>query len=272
MKSRSLSIIAAATILAVVGGCGSSKTLATSEWRTQAVVVDGKADEWQQPLRYANSATGLSYSISNDDQKLYFCFATSDGRTLAKIMRGGLQMQIQAPGMQPATLLYPIPGTVKPEKGKEQDQGKKREPGDFKLAEHATSLQVSGFPFAQTATELPLLNKFGVTVATEFGKDRFIYEAAIPLEGLNSKDKDLAVTITLKGIPKSEMKSSGSGMQSGGGMPGPGGRMGGGYGGYGGGYGGGYNNVNFNSYNSAYASMFSDQKVSLSMRLAVQQP
>lgn len=269
MKSRSITSLIALIILAIAGGCGGSKIPATSEWRSKTMIVDGKADEWQQPLRYANSATGLSYSIVNDDEKLYFCFATSDGRALAKIMRGGLQMQVAAPGMQPVTLLYPIPGTIRPEKNppKGQDTGKKN-PGDYKLSEHATSLQVSGFPFAQATTELPLMNKFGVSVATEFGKDRFVYEAAIPLEGLNLKDKDLAVTITLKGIPKSEMKSPSTGMQNSGMTPGPGGRMGG----YGGGYGGGYNNASFANYNASYSAMFSDQKINLSMRLATQQP
>lgn len=264
MKSLSLSVLAIAIIFAIAVGCSGSKTLVSSEWRSKTIEIDGKMDEWQQPLRYANSATGLSYSIINDDQKLYFCFATSDGRALTKITMGGLQMQVEAPGIKPVILLYPIPGTIKPEKNQSKDQDQNKKKSDYKLAEHATSLQVSGFPFAPAPTELPLINKFGVNVATEFGKDRFAYEASMPLEGLDLKGKDLIVTITIKGIPKSQMQSSFNGMQQGG-RTGPGGGYGGGGRGYGGGYGGGYNN-----YNAAYASMFSDQKITLSMRLATQ--
>jgi hypothetical protein len=255
MKSRSFSILGTAIIFAVAGGCSASKTIATSEWRSQSVVVDGKPDEWQLPLRYANAATGLNYAISNDDQNLYFCFTTSDRRALAKITMGGLEMQIAAADMKPVTLLYPIPGTIKPEKNppKGQEQNKKPE---FKLSDEANSLQVSGFPFAQAATELPLINKYGVRVGTDFGKDRFAYEASIPLEGLNLKGKDLSVTIILKGIPKSQKQTNYNGMQQGN-RTGPGGmRMSGGQPNYGG--------------QSSYAAMFSDQKINVSMRLASQ--
>ena len=267
-------MLAAAAMVVVAGGCSGSKTLASSEWRSDAVTVDGNPDEWQQPLRYANSATGLSYSISNDNDKIYFCFTTTDGRALRKMTMGGLQIQIEAPDVSPVTFLYPIPGTIKPEKNPPKEQPPQKKAGEWQLSEQATSLQVSGFPFAQAATELPLMNKYGANVATHFGKDRFAYEASIPLEGLNLKGKDLSVTITLKGIPKDQMKSQYNGMQQGGTGsmgPGGGGRMGmGGYGGGYGGYGGGYGGGGGYRPNSAYTAMFSDQKIKLSMRLAAQ--
>lgn len=248
-----------AVIFVVAVGCGGSKNiLASSEWRTQAVVVDGKTDDWQLPLRYANAATGLNYSVSNDDKKMYFCFTTIDRRALAKITMGGLQIQVAAAGGTPATLTYPIPGTIQPEKPSKNKQDNNNKKKEFQLSEEATSLQVSGFPFAQATTELPLINKYGVNVGTNFGTDRFAYEASIPLEGLNFEGKDLEITIILKGMPKSQMKSDYNGMAQGnrtgyGGM-----RMGG----------GGYGTPSASRGNTGYAQMFSDQKIKLSMRLA----
>src|SRR4051812_21808289 len=99
---------------------------------------------------------------------MYFFFKNADHRGLGQITMGGLQIAVTAPGAKPAVLLYPIPGTVKPEKNspKNQDQNQNKKP-DFQLSKDATSLQVSGFPFAQATTELPLINKFGVNVATD---------------------------------------------------------------------------------------------------------
>lgn len=243
-----------AVIFAIAVGCsGSKKILASSEWRTQTVSVDGKTDDWQMPLRYANTATGLSYSISNDDQRIYFCITTSERRPLAKITMGGLQFQVEAAGVNPAYMLYPIPGTVQPEKPKKgQEENKKK---DWQLSEDATSMQVAGFPFAQSPTELPLINKYGANVATNFGKDRFVYEGSFPIDGLDLKGKELNVTIILKGIPKSQMQSQFNGMQQGN-RTGPGGMRMGGPGFPGGGS------------NRDYAQMFADQKISLTMRLA----
>lgn len=274
MKSLALNTLALAVVFAIASGCGGSKKIpATTDWRSQAVTVDGKLDDWQQPLRYANSATGLNYSIANDGEKLYICFTTTDGRALAKMTMGGLQVEVAAPGTAPATLLYPIPGTIQPDKGSSKKQEQQNKKSDWQLSDQATSLQVSGFPFAKTATELPLMNKFGANVATNFTKDRFVYELSMPLEGLNLKDKEIAITITLKGLPKSQMQSSFNGMQQGSNMGGVGGGpmgYGGGYGGYGGGYGGG-GGFRGPSSNPAYAAMFSDKKISLSTRLAVAQ-
>jgi hypothetical protein len=255
MKSLYSIALAMAVIFAVAVGCaGSKRVLASSEWRSQTVTVDGMPDDWQQPLRYANIATGLNYSISNDNEKLYFCITTNERRSLAKMTMGGLQIQVEAAGMTPAYMLYPIPGTVQPAKPKKgQEENKKK---DWQLSEEATSLQVAGFPFAQATTELPLINKFGANVATNFGKDRFVYEASFPIADLNLKDKEVNVTIILKGIPKTQMESQFNGMQQGS-RTGPGGmRMGGGPGFPGGGS------------NRDYVAMFADQKINLTMRLA----
>ncbi|MEI9921967.1 MAG: hypothetical protein WDO14_24710 [Bacteroidota bacterium] len=264
MKSLSSITFILLIIFAIAGGCGGSKKIpATTEWRAQSVVVDGKTDDWQLPLRYANAATGLNYSISNDDKKLYFCFTTIERRPLAKITMGGLQIQVAASGADPAIMTYPIPGTIQPEKGssKNKQQQQSQNKKEFQLSEEATSLQVSGFPFAKATTELPLANKYGVNVGTEFGKDRFSYEASIPLEGLNLEGKEISITIVLKGIPKDQMKTSYNGMQQGN-RTGPGGMRtgGGGYGMPGGGYSGGGN--------SGYAQMFTDQKITIVTHLA----
>ena len=263
----------------VLLGCSGSKNLAVSDWQSQPIVVDGNADEWQQPLRYANSDTKLNYSISNDDGKLYFCFINSDRREQTKMMMGGIQIRIDAVGKDdtPVTLLYPIPGRITfPDRSKETDSGNTNGPrfDRQQLMSEANTLQVSGFPFAKESTELPLINKFGVNVATSFTTDgRFIYEASIPLDDLKLQGKDVDITIIVKGIPRSQMPNGGrqgGGAGAGSGMRGGAGGMGGSgmRGGGGGRYGGGSGQPGQMGGASPYQAMAVDQKINVSIRLA----
>lgn len=245
--------------------CSSSKTFVSTEWQQKPVVVDGIADEWQQPLRYANSDTQLNYSVTNDANKLYFCFMTTDPRVTGKIAMGGIQIRVAFPGTEsrPATLIYPIAGRVNfPAHPKDKD-GKAqpaRGPMKFDLTGEAGTMQVSGFPFAQETTELPLLNNLGISVATNSTtEERFIYEVAMPLNGLKlNANREVDITITLKGIPKDKMGFGKPSAGGGGGVPGPGGSRTG-RGAYGGG------NA---AYNAGYSRVMTDQKLNLSMKLA----
>lgn len=288
MKILYFNRMAAAIGCIVLLGCSGSKNLAVSDWQPQPVVVNGNADDWPQPLRYANSDTKLNYSVSNDDGKLYICIITSDRRTQTKIMMAGLQIRIDAAGKDdtPVTLLYPIPGRVTfPNRSKENDNNNAPHVDRQQMMSEANTLQVSGFPFAKELTELPLINKFGANVATGFASDdRFIYEASIPLENLNLKGKDVGITITVKGVSRDQMPGGGrqaggagggsggagggmrggAGGMCGGGMGGGGMRGGGGGGGRYGGAGGGGQPGGGNSYQA----IFTDQKVSMSIRLA----
>lgn len=274
---------AAITIISIAAGCSGAKTLATSTWQSQPVVIDGNMDDWQQPLRYANADTRVNYSFTNDGEKLYLCLLTVDRRAQSKIMLGGLQIKIQDASAgkdeKVATLIYPIGGSITfPKPDKDADPNKR--PDMQQIIGQASSLQVSGFPFAQVETELPLLNKYGVNVAMNFTKDdRLIYEASIPVKDLGLKDKDVSITIILKGMPKDKtyykntnQTGTGSGMANGMGQGGLGMRgygSGGGMGGYGGGYGGGYAQSQ-PRMNTAYTAMFADQRIHLKTRLANQ--
>jgi hypothetical protein len=254
----------------VMLGCSGPKSLTSSPWQSKPIVVDGSADEWEQPLRYMNSDTKLNYSVSNDGQKLYFCFISADRRSQIKTIMGGLQIRVEGSdkGKTTTTLLYPIPGRIKfPARPKDGDNSAQQFDRQQLMME-ANSMQVSGFSFAKETTELPLINKYGVNVAATFTTDdRLIYEASIPLQDLQLAGKDVDVTITVKGLPRDQMpkgtgqggRANGMGSSGGGGMRGPGGMGGGmGAGGYGGQMGGG----------SSYSTAFVDQKMKMTIHLA----
>ena len=170
MKHRYSSYMAIAIAAVVAAGCSAPKILARSDWQPQPITVDGSPDDWPQPLRYSNVDTKLAYSISNDNDKLYFCIMTTDRGIQTKIMFGGMQIRVDVPGKDdvPATLLYPIPGRIAfPKKPDPKSTGSPTPIDRQKLMAEANTLQVSGFPFSVDASELPLINKYAVSMKVD---------------------------------------------------------------------------------------------------------
>lgn len=58
------------------------------------IKIDGKASEWNNGFQANNKSTGLLYTMSNDDNKLYLTIQTADIVTLYKINSVGLKLII----------------------------------------------------------------------------------------------------------------------------------------------------------------------------------
>ena len=79
-------------------------------WQSKKVKVDGKINEWPNPLRFYNDKSKVNYTITNDRKNLYICMKISDVTAQIKALRGGMEFRIDTMGKKsfPIALIYPI--------------------------------------------------------------------------------------------------------------------------------------------------------------------
>ncbi len=56
--------------------------------------IDGKATEWDDKFQAYNKATGVFYTIANDDDKLYLTIQATNPQNITKIIMGGITFTI----------------------------------------------------------------------------------------------------------------------------------------------------------------------------------
>ena len=95
-----LLFIVVSSILAT--GCSSVKEL-SSEHPTPALVVDGKAGEWEGKL-YIFKEDGLLVGVQDDSLDLYVCVEGLDRATSLAMMRGGVTVKLD-PGTADSSVL-----------------------------------------------------------------------------------------------------------------------------------------------------------------------
>jgi hypothetical protein len=229
MMHRAAGVFAIALAIPAMSGCSSTPQIA-SRWRTDTVMIDGNAGEWERVPSYAEKQR-FTVSAQHDSEYLYLCLTTADQ---------GLQMQLNGAGL--IVWFDPNGGT------------KKVFGINFPLGRHGgepPSMDILG-PDEGDRYRLSTVEHSGIQVKIGRGEQRSLaYELKVPLR--NSKSHVYAVGAR-PGVPvgigivtpdtKREMKREGSdrsgppeGME--GGHGGPPGGMGGGSGGPPGGRGGG---------------------------------
>jgi len=76
------------------------------------VMIDGKAQEWNNQFQAYNHAADIFYTISNDDNKLYLIIQAIDHTVINKILGGGIIFTVNTSGEKNlsngARLTYPI--------------------------------------------------------------------------------------------------------------------------------------------------------------------
>ena len=58
------------------------------------LIVDGKATEWNNKFEADNKATGIAYTIANDDEKIYLVFRGSSSDIIRKVITGGVTISL----------------------------------------------------------------------------------------------------------------------------------------------------------------------------------
>jgi hypothetical protein len=231
----------------------------------ERVVVDGKNQEWINPLPFYDAKTGINYDVANDKDNLYLILRVVDNTIAQQIQSSGFEIGINPFGKKKKkmTVLYPMPmpsptqagGDFAPPVGQAMPKGQKKAERVGGPIVIQNQFVLTGFLSGngqQRTDESPIH-----AVISQDQSGYMIYELSIPFkqffkEKLEAKDKGAVFSICFT-IKKSTMPSSsastdrngdstgGGGMSGGGGMPsgGGGGMPGGGGGGMPGGGGGG---------------------------------
>ncbi|HET8829741.1 MAG TPA: hypothetical protein VFM79_10385 [Pelobium sp.] len=163
--------------------------------------VDGNATDWTIPLKAFNKSTGLSYTIANDDKKLYLIIQAIDVNTTRKILMGGITFGINADGKKRSkellSLTYPM--ITRNSRRAAMGGGSQRSMGSFQTMTQeqrdslqnafgqkqlATAKDIKIFGFKNvTDTLVSIYNEYSVkAMATLDEKGTYTYEIGIPLE------------------------------------------------------------------------------------------
>ena len=231
----------------------SSKIYDSAGWQSQKVTVDGKINEWSNPLRFYDQETGISYNISNDRHNIYFAASISNEFLQTKILRSGLEFRIDTLGKKSFGVSFKYPMGIlaitelkpnNPQAKEGFEKGQDRSSYKSKLLAEATEVQLIGFkPRLGKIIPLVVLNNSGISAAINFDASGIMnYEAVIPFSTFYKAEllpSDSSTVFNFQ-IKVSPLANSGNPSGSGSGTRG-GGTRGGGMGGgmRGGGMGGG---------------------------------
>jgi len=247
-------------ILFILASC--KAPLYQTKWQDHEVVADGNPQEWKIPLRFYDSKSKLSYTVTNDLENLYICIRVTDDAGQVKIMKAGMQIWIDTSGSNKETtgILFPQRTREQTDAPAQSSDSKDKRPDGRKInmkslrssfQKDYKEMQLTGFK-APIRGSIPLQNDFGINLGINWDANRYdssyimIYEAVIPFKTfyknkLTSADslKKIGISIIVNQLPHPPVKGGGSrgGGGGGGGMGGGGMRGGGGMGG--GGMGGG---------------------------------
>ena len=206
--------------------------------------------ELHEALRFCDKKSKLQYSISNDSKNIYICIKATDEQYQAKIIRAGMQINIDTSGKegQQMSISYPIPmvsnekpkmpDNMKP--GLEKDKNNNPMKTQF-LLEHK-EMQLSGFKPPINGI-VPFKNDYGIFVNIDWDSLNIMYyKAIIPFntfykEALIQSDSSkifyFSFVVNAMDMPDNKMEGppGGGKMPEGGNMPNAGGgEMGGGRG------------------------------------------
>src|ERR1700739_92720 len=204
LKKRSLSSTIAISVLLLIG-CAPAYIYKTN-WQTTPVVIDGKTNDWEVPLRFFDTKTKLNYSVSNDAENLYICIRATDDDNVSGITRRGLQIWIDTTGKRShqVGILCPIPkknGSTLSENGEKhgdnEASGGSEEPTQSyigipdtskltrmhnRFIENAKQMHVSGFKTVPDGV-LALPDIYGINLGVSWNNSNIlVYEVSIPLK------------------------------------------------------------------------------------------
>ncbi len=173
--------------------------------RAPAIIkIDGNPDELNNIFAAHNQATGLSYSLANDDKRLYLILQAADPDDINRIVRGGITFTVKNKldkNTQGISITYPVKRgnqyitfRLRAGKGYVMDTSpnaadstmranNKRLENNFKL------ISVTGVPGLDT---LSIYNEQEIKAAGKFDINKvYTVEMSFPLKYLNSKIDEL---------------------------------------------------------------------------------
>lgn len=212
-----------------------------SMWRNKEIVIDGNKNEWQGDLKYFEDEK-VAIGITNDDEFVYFCLATSDEKKIAQIMRKGLIVWLDPLSSDGETIgiQYPLKagGERNGEKGlmkghPESDNGDHISKMIERLKIEQNEVQIVN-ENKNPINSFPIKSMTGLDLRMDYAMSQLVYELRVPLADNNKgnvftdvlPNEIVKVGFESGQNEKAEKKERGS-MEQDGGSP-SGGRQGGG--------------------------------------------
>jgi hypothetical protein len=154
-------------------------------------MIDGKINEWSNPLRFYDQETGISYNISNDHYNIYFAASISNEFLQTKILRSGLEFRIDTLGEKSFGVYFKYPIGIQaitelkpniPPAKEGFEKGQDRSSLKLKLLAEATEIQLVGFkPRLGKIISSTIPNNAGISAAINLEANGIMnYEAVIP--------------------------------------------------------------------------------------------
>lgn len=254
------------SLLLFIHGLPAQEDVSQVNRPVHGITIDGNNEEWQRPFNLYDGSTGLQFSITNDNARLYLCFTANDEAKARKIMRAGWQIELSSKEKSKkfnAAIVFPVRQMVGFEHKEAEHKFDWKKKSNFAglvstYKVQFTNITTSGF---KTKNGLrPIIDSTGIEVS--IGEDSVqgvVYEVAIPLnelmdEKLIQLNEQMLLHVTVHGL---EAPPSGGGGEHSGNrgdrrMAGEGGLggMNGGMGGMNGGMNNGMNNGGMNAMNN----------------------
>jgi hypothetical protein len=173
-------------------GC-SKKLMPEGRFQDKPVVVDGKIDDWELPLRFSDPSYSMQYAVTNDNKNIYVCIYTKDQAFQLRMLRAGMSICFDPKGEKNKnmSLVFPIRKSVVPVAN---GNGEPIRSSDIKMTEEQFLLQSD---FYNTTGLLNLENgqfavadrKNNIQLAIKLNSDSsLVYEAAIPIRYVLGND------------------------------------------------------------------------------------
>jgi len=161
-----------------------------SRWQTKNIVIDGKNNEWKKPFNFYEKKSGFLYSITNDSTNLYLCFSINDNIKLKKILKAGWNIKISHKGKKDKfKVSINFPTLLSDVNLDSKNNNKSSYPILANLFQFQLK-QIISTGFLNNKNEIPYLKIKGNKIDVGVNKlNNFIYEIAIPLKNIFTKNK-----------------------------------------------------------------------------------
>lgn len=227
-------ILSAALLIFLSGHLKAQEDVSESKWQAGEVVVDGNDDEWSKPFNFYDNASGLMFTVANDNKNLYLCFSNNDRAKTGKMMAAGWSLELSSSEKKRKfDVTINFPKSADPNMTVRGDL--KTSIGIYKA--ETQTIQAKGF--LANNGDMPLVNKDGPDISIGSDNDqKIVYEIRLPIKDLMEEGKVklnelITFNITVNALPNPGGRAAapvatGRGSYGGGGGGRMGGRRGGG--------------------------------------------
>ena len=176
------------------------------------IKFDGQATEINDKFEAYNNTVEAFYTISNDDEAIYFAFKSTIPLISRKVVAGGVTFSIKAPGKgKDVTVTYPyitksnklnINLRKAPSSGEQERLDSVILASNKEITAKTKKLSVQGVTEFNDDS-LSIYNDYDIKVASKFNNSlAYVYELSIPLKTLGvpiKQLKEITYTIALNG-------------------------------------------------------------------------